>query len=136
ELSFYRRLVSHQDRPQDLLRSTSDPLSGAFSDPPALDDFRETMMYLDTLTYLPDDILVKVDRASMAASLESRVPFLDPNIIEFAWRLPLQAKFEGGKGKAILRKLLNRYVPEALSERPKMGFGVPIDTWLRHELRG
>jgi asparagine synthase (glutamine-hydrolysing) len=134
-LSFYRRLVSHQNRPQDYLRTAGVPEFDSFANAPHFDDFRETMMYLDTVTYLPDDILAKVDRASMAVSLESRVPFLDPQVIEFAWRLPLQARFEGGKGKAILRKILNRYLPENMIERPKMGFGVPIDRWLRQELR-
>jgi len=97
--------------------------------------FEERMMYLDALTYLPDDILVKVDRAAMAVSLETRVPLLDPSVVQFAWRLPQQMKIRGGKGKHLLRKLLARHVPEALFERPKMGFGVPLEDWLRGELR-
>lgn len=100
-----------------------------------LPDFTARMMLNDQLGYLPDDILVKVDRASMAVSLESRVPFLDHRVIEQAWRIPLAAKIKNGQGKAILRNVLYKYVPKDLVERPKMGFGVPIDSWLRGPLR-
>lgn len=102
---------------------------------PRLADSENRMMALDALTYLPDDILVKVDRAAMASSLETRAPFLDHRVVEFAWRLPLQYKIAGGKGKAVLRRLLYRHVPQALIERPKVGFGIPLDSWLRNELR-
>src|SRR5260370_37448641 len=92
------------------------------------------MMYVDLMAYLPDDILVKVDRASMGVSLESRAPYLDHTVVEFAWSLPLTAKVNGRVGKRILRNLLSRYVPPALFHRPNMGFGIPLDSWLRGPL--
>ena len=92
-------------------------------------------MAVDSVTYLPDDILTKIDRAAMAVSLETRVPFLNKEVIAFAWKLPLKYKFRDGKGKWVLREILNKYVPKKLVERPKMGFDMPIDSWLRGPLR-
>lgn len=101
----------------------------------ALDDFVERMMLTDTVTYLPDDILVKVDRATMHASLESRTPFLDHRLFALAWRLPLAFKVREGVGKRPLRAILDRYVPRRIIDRPKMGFGLPVAAWLRGPLR-
>jgi len=97
--------------------------------------FIEYMMYEDTMRYLPDDILTKVDRATMSASLESRAPFLSPEVLEFAWSLPLDLKIRNSQGKWILRQLLKKFLPAKLFDRPKQGFGVPLDGWLRGPLR-
>ncbi|MDQ3999862.1 MAG: asparagine synthase (glutamine-hydrolyzing) [Actinomycetota bacterium] len=136
--AMYLNLVSLWKRPDSVVIGGSEPLV-TLTDPgwwADLPDLTQRMMYLDTVTYLPDDILVKVDRASMGVSLEGRVPFLDHRLVEFAWRVPLGMKIKDGKSKWLLRQVLNQYVPKKLIERPKMGFGVPIDAWLRKPLRG
>lgn len=133
----YFGLVTHWRDPASLLATSGeagDILRSIGSDR----DFSEValqMMYLDMVTYLPDDILVKLDRASMASSLEVRVPLLDHRLVEFAWTLPLSLKIRGGQGKWILRQVVNKYVPENLVDRPKAGFAVPLHQWLRGPLR-
>lgn len=131
----YRHAISHWT-PAELLLDGSEPLT-AVNNPQSMPpcDSVQRMMALDTISYLPDDILCKVDRAAMSVSLESRVPFLDHRVVEFAWRLPLDMKIRGGVGKWPLREVLYRHVPKSLIERPKMGFGVPIDAWLRGPLK-
>ena len=134
---FYLRLISDLKDPESFIVNGSE-LSTVINNSQLwakLSHCLESFMYLDTMTYLPDDILVKVDRASMGVSLESRIPFLDPHVFEFAWHLPLSMKVRNSKGKYILRRILEQYVPQELIERPKMGFGVPIDSWLRGPLR-
>ena len=134
----YFDLVSHWKAPTDVVRGTYEPPT-ILTDPAQwvnLPDFEQRMMYLDQVTYLPDDILTKVDRAAMGVSLETRVPFLDHRVLEFAWSLPLSMKIRHGQGKWLLRQVLYRHVPKALIERPKMGFGVPLDKWLRGPLKG
>ncbi|MBL8482425.1 MAG: asparagine synthase (glutamine-hydrolyzing) [Rhodocyclaceae bacterium] len=133
----YLGLVSHWDEPAALVLGSTEPATVLNGKPPLLDglDEVERMMALDLVTYLPDDILVKVDRAAMAVSLETRIPLLDHRVVEFAWSLPLSLKLRDGAGKWILRQVLYRHVPPALIDRPKMGFGVPLDSWLRGPLR-
>lgn len=135
--ALYLGLVSHWDDPASVVIGGTEPptlLTGNAPALPGLTDI-ERMMALDTLTYLPDDILVKVDRAAMGVSLESRVPFLDHRVVEFAWSLPQSMKLRNGVGKWALREVLYRHVPRTLIERPKMGFGAPIGDWLRGPLR-
>jgi asparagine synthase (glutamine-hydrolysing) len=132
----YERLASHWFDAGTVVigaSSTERPMSREPLDPRR--GFADQMMYFDLVTYLPDDILTKVDRASMAVALEARVPLLDHRVVEFAWRLPLHMKIREGRGKWLLRQVLYRHVPQELVERPKSGFGVPLDAWLRGPLR-
>ncbi len=115
--------------------STQNSLGGPALEKQITDSFIHDMMAIDMLNYLPDDILVKVDRAAMAVSLETRVPFLDKDVLEFAWSLPINYKVKSGNRKIILENLLSNYLPKKLYKRPKMGFGLPISYWLREELR-
>jgi len=134
--SIYRRLVSQWQKPESVV-ANSRALSTLIDRPEdwaSIPDFTRQMAYLDTMTYLPDDILAKVDRASMAASLEVRVPLLDHRVVEFAWSLPNSMKVRGGLTKRILRRVLYRYVPRNLIDRAKWGFSVPIHAWLRGPL--
>jgi len=135
--ALYMRLVSVWDNPSDMLIEGREPLTTLTDRSvwPRLDDFMRRMMYFDLVTYLPDDILVKVDRASMGVSLEARAPFLDYRVVEFACSLPNGMLISKGKSKWLLRKLLYKYVPAKLIERPKMGFAIPVDAWLRGPLR-
>lgn len=133
----YARLVSSIPNPACFLIHGNEGLS-ALTDParqPKLDNPTDRMMFLDMVSYLPDDILTKVDRASMAVSLETRAPFLDHNLVEFSWSLPQSLKIRNGQGKWILKELTHRHIPKALMQRPKMGFGIPIEQWLRGPLR-
>jgi asparagine synthase (glutamine-hydrolysing) len=130
----YSRLVAQCDDPESFVLGGVDTPT-AYKKAPEFKDFRQKMMYLDTQTYLPDDILVKLDRGAMAVSLEGRVPFLDHRLVELAWRIPMSAKIKGNTGKQILRDILYRHVPKALVDRPKRGFAVPIGEWLRGPLR-
>ncbi len=132
----YLGLVTHWE-PAGLVLGAQEPLTHLRGQPLPLAglDGVQRMMALDAITYLPDDILAKVDRAAMGVSLETRVPFLDHRVVELAWQLPQHMKLRDGVGKWVLRQVLYRHVPQALIERPKMGFGVPIDSWLRGPLR-
>jgi asparagine synthase (glutamine-hydrolysing) len=133
----YRGLVSSWRDPEALVVGGSEPstlLTGGAPDLAGLSEI-ERMMALDMITYLPDDILAKVDRAAMSVSLETRVPLLDHRVVEYAWRLPIDYKIRGGQTKWALREVLYRHVPRSLIERPKMGFGIPIGDWLRGPMR-
>src|SRR5690606_22397832 len=138
---FHRGLVSAWPHPTRMLLAADRPIVEPAS---LLDDAlpmrgvesaQLRMMYRDAMTYLPDDILCKVDRAAMGVSLETRAPFLDPEVAAVAWRLPLAMKIRGAEGKWALRQILYRHVPRELIERPKAGFAMPIGQWLRGPLR-
>lgn len=134
---FYLRLSSHWSRPESIVLGAQEPstLLGLPQAWPESDHFEHWMMAMGAQTYMADDILVKVDRASMANSLEVRSPMLDHRLVELAWRMPLDLKIRNGTGKWLLRQVLNRYIPQSLMERPKMGFCVPLAAWLRGPLR-
>jgi asparagine synthase (glutamine-hydrolysing) len=132
----YRKLVTHWE-PETVMPGSDEP-KGPLWDSSIVKDFPallERMQFLDLITYLPDDILTKVDRASMAVALEARVPLLDHRVVEFAWRIPRRILVRKGLSKWPLRQVLYRHVPRKLVERPKMGFGIPIGEWLRGPLR-
>jgi asparagine synthase (glutamine-hydrolysing) len=133
----YGGLVSHWNDPTNVVVGGSEPPTHLTGYLPALHGLNdvERMMALDLITYIPDDILVKVDRAAMAVSLETRVPFLDHRVVEFAWRLPLDYKLREGQSKWPLRQILYKHVPRNLIDRPKQGFGIPIGDWLRGPLK-
>jgi asparagine synthase (glutamine-hydrolysing) len=133
----YRYLMSQWRMPTSVVEGAQEPLT-AFTDPARkamLPHLLQTMGYVDMDSYLPDDILVKVDRAAMAVGLESRVPLLDHRVVEFSWRTPVAMKLQGDQGKWLLRQVAYRYVPPELLERPKKGFSVPVDAWIRGPLR-
>jgi asparagine synthase (glutamine-hydrolysing) len=136
-LDMYRRVVSLTPEPHAYLHGAAEPadvIDRLGGETRGLDTVSKLRL-LDLLSYLPDDILTKVDRASMAVSLEARVPLLDHRVVEYTWRLPSQRLIANGQGKRPLRAVLARYVPEALVNRPKMGFSVPLGEWLRGPLR-
>ncbi len=130
--SIYFQALSHWVPPSAVVLGSSEPetVSRFIHDAAWLPSIEELMMLTDQVNYLPDDILTKVDRASMAVSLEARVPLLDHRVVEFAWHLPMRFKIRNGTSKWILRQVLYKYVPAELVERPKMGFGIPMDSWL------
>jgi asparagine synthase (glutamine-hydrolysing) len=135
--ALYYRALSLWESPTEIVLNSHEPgtVLASIAESSWPSNIEEVMMLTDQLNYLPDDILTKVDRASMAVSLEARVPMLDHHVVEFAWKLPLHFKIRNGTSKWILRQILYNYVPRELVERPKMGFGVPIDRWLRGPLR-
>jgi asparagine synthase (glutamine-hydrolysing) len=135
--ALYYRAISHWKDPSDVVLDSCEPrtVRECIDDLSPNSSIEEVMMLTDLVNYLSDDILTKLDRASMAVSLEARVPLLDHRIVEFAWKLPLRVKIRNGEKKWILRQVLYKYVPAEMLERPKMGFGVPLDRWLRGPLR-
>jgi asparagine synthase (glutamine-hydrolysing) len=135
--ALYTGLVSHWKNPSSLVLGSTEPPTPFTrkGDWNVLPDFTTRMMFLDLITYLPDDILTKVDRASMGVSLEARVPLLDHRVVEFAARIPMSMKVKNGESKWLLKQILYKHVPRNLIERPKMGFGVPLGTWLSGPLR-
>ncbi|WP_303290701.1 asparagine synthase (glutamine-hydrolyzing) [Marinobacter sp. SS5-14b] len=135
--AFYRQLTSHWNDPASVVINGNEPetLISNSSAWPKTDSLEHAMMAMDAQTYMADDILVKVDRAAMATSLETRVPMLNHQVVELAWQMPLEYKIRDGQGKWLLRQVLYKHVPRELIERPKAGFGIPLDAWLRGPLR-
>ena len=135
--AIYRRQHTHWADPAALVIEGKEPLGLPFDDSlsSTIPNFVQRMQFLDTMTYLPDDILTKVDRASMAVGLEARVPLIDHRVVDFVWRLPQSMKIRGSSDKWLLRKILYRHVPRQIMDRPKMGFGAPVGKWLRGPLR-
>jgi asparagine synthase (glutamine-hydrolysing) len=136
--AMYRSLVSHWREPAGIVIGADEPFAAASGGNGAQkggSEFARRMMFLDLVTYLPDDILTKLDRATMSVSLEGRVPYLDHRVVEFAWRIPSSMHLGDRRGKLLLRRVLNRFVPDELIDRPKWGFGMPIGSWLRGPLR-
>jgi asparagine synthase (glutamine-hydrolysing) len=133
----YRQVLSHWPNPESLVLGVNEPAT-LLNTPeawPSVESFEHWMMAMDAQTYMVDDVLTKVDRAAMANSLETRVPFLDHRVVELAWRLPLHMKIRDGQGKWVLRQVLYKHVPKELIERPKKGFSIPLAAWLRGPLR-
>lgn len=135
--AFFHQLTSHWKDPASIVIGAREPqtLLTNSSAWPQTNSFEHWMMAMDAQTYMTDDILVKVDRSAMASSLETRVPMLDHRVVELAWRMPLDLKIRDGQGKWLLRQVLYRHVPKEFIERPKQGFGIPLDSWLRGPLR-
>lgn len=136
--NLYDDFCSHWRNTSELVIGSKENASQFVNSEPklkVLNNLQQMMMALDFINYLPNDILVKVDRASMASSLETRMPFLDHKFVEYVWKIPKSLKYRNGEGKIILKKILNKYVPKNLTERPKMGFGIPLDIWLRGPLK-
>jgi asparagine synthase (glutamine-hydrolysing) len=136
-LAIYKRIVSIMHTPEELVISGNELTTTLDSETlwQEIDNIVLTMVYLDLMAYHPDDILQKVDRAAMAISLETRVPYLDHDLVEFIMRLPLEMKICNGSSKWILRQVLYRYLPQELMERPKMGFAVPVGDWIKGSMR-
>ena len=126
---FYRDFISYWDNPESLIINSKEPKTSLNRNLENIENMTDIdrMMYLDLLSYLPGDILTKVDRASMAVSLETRLPFLDHRLIEFAWSLPNEYKYNNGQTKWILKEVINKYIPKNLYDRPKQGIGIQIN---------
>ena len=134
----YEAMMTAENSAEEFVIGSEVPAKGLYDLPEGFSGRGgfEAAMLMDTVAYLPDDLLTKTDRASMAVSLEARLPFLDPEVFRFAWSLHQRDRFRDGSGKWAMRRLLERYVPSHLTDRPKMGFGVPVGPWLRGPLRG